>query len=197
MINTLANLRIGRKLTLLLAAGLGPALSVAALALWGLSAIHQAIDQEQACADKMMIAQHAAADMGWGTSIVGHIALGSHCETCHGVATGGDREHQAKLVKVYLSQVSDLKAAEAEGEGRRLVGELETAALRWHEINSRVLEWSHKGKRKESIEAYRSESIPGYAPVDQALQTHLLQFAMQSGRNLLIPHKAMPLTAKS
>jgi uncharacterized repeat protein (TIGR02543 family) len=27
--------------------------------------------------------------------------------------------------------------------------------------------------------------------------THLLQFAMQSGGNLLIPHKAMPASAKS
>jgi hypothetical protein len=28
-------------------------------------------------------------------------------------------------------------------------------------------------------------------------QTHLLQFATQSGGNLLIPHKAMPPAAKS
>jgi len=84
----LANLSIGRKLALLLAAGLGPVICVAVLALWGLSAIRGAVDQQQACADKMIIAQHAAADMGRVTSIVGHIALGSKCESCHGVATG-------------------------------------------------------------------------------------------------------------
>ena len=41
---------------------------VAGLALWGLSAIRSGVDQEQAGADKMIIAQHAAANMGRGES---------------------------------------------------------------------------------------------------------------------------------
>ena len=168
-----ANLKISKKLALLLFSGVGPVICVAALALWGLSSIRSAVDQQQAAADKMIIAQHAAADMGRVTSIVGHIALGSKCESCHGAATGGDREHQANIVKEYLSLIGDLKASESNSEGRRLVGEFEAAGARWHEINSRVLQLSHEGKRKESTEAYRAESIPGYAPVDKALQDYL------------------------
>ncbi len=169
----LSNLRIGKKLGLLLCTGIAPVVCVSALALWGLSAIHNAVDEEQAGAEKMIIAQHAAANMGRVTSIVGHVVLGSKCETCHGVATGGDQEHQANIVKEYLSLMNDLKTAEAHSDGRRLVSELETAGAQWHEINTRVLRLSHEGKRTESIEAYRAESIPGYAPVDKALQDYL------------------------
>ena len=169
----LSDLSIGRKLGLLLCSGIGPVVCVGGLALWGLSAIRSAVDQEQADAGKMIVAQHAAVDMGRVTSIVGHIVLGSKCETCHGVATGGDREHQANIVKEYLTLLSDLETAEVDSEGSGLVSELEKAGSSWHGINSRVLQLSHDGKRQESIEAYRSESIPGYAPVDKALQDYL------------------------
>ena len=173
MTKLFANLKIGKKLVLLLCSGIGPVVCVAILALWGLSAIRSTVDQEQAGAGKMIAAQHAAANMGRVTSIVGHIALGSKCESCHGVATGGDQEHQAKIVKQYLTLLNDLQAGETSSEGRRLVTELETAGAKWHDINSRVLELSRQGKHKESIEAYRSEAIPGYAPVDKALQDYL------------------------
>ena len=143
-----ANLRIGKKLGLLLCSGIAPVVCVAGLALWGLSAIRSAVDQEQAGADKMIIAQHAAANMGRVTSIVGHVVLGSQCETCHGVATGGDREHQANIVKEYLSLLSDLHTAETHTDGRRLESELEKAGSSWHDINTRVLQLSREGKRK-------------------------------------------------
>ena len=173
MTQYLTNLKIGRKLGLLLLSGLGPAVTVALLALWGLNAIHTAVDREQAAANQMIVAQHAAADMGRVTSIVGHMVLGSKCGGCHENATGGSREHQEQLVRQYLAQLGNLKTAEGEGEGRKLVNELEAAGLHWHDINARVLQLSRDGKRAEATEAYRSESIPGYAPVDKALQDYL------------------------
>jgi methyl-accepting chemotaxis protein len=173
MTKLFANMKIGKKLILLLCSGIGPVLCVAGLALWGLISINAIVDREEASAGKMIVAQHAAADMGRVTSIVGHIALGSKCESCHGVATGGDQEHQAKIVKQYLTLLSDLQAGETSSEGRRLVTELETVGAKWHDINSRVLQLSREGKRKEAIEVYRSEAIPGYAPVDKALQDYL------------------------
>jgi methyl-accepting chemotaxis protein len=139
----------------------------------GANATRSTVVEEQAAAARMIAAQHAAADMGRVTSIVGHIALGSQCASCHGSDAGGDREHQANLVKSYLTIMKDLQAGEKDPDGMRLVAELETAGRRWHEINTRVLQLSRDGKRKESVEAYRSESIPGYAPVDKALQDYL------------------------
>lgn len=169
----LANLRIGRKLALLLLAGLGPTICVSVLSLWGVSAIHQAVDQERASAANMIVAHHAAANMGRVTNIVGHIALGANCESCHGAATGGDREHQANLVKEYLNLLRDLRSGTSSTEGQRLVSELQAAGSRWNEINERVLALSGAGKHQAAIEAYRSESIPGYAPVQKALQEYI------------------------
>lgn len=173
MTKVLANLKIRMKLLLLLGSGLVPMIVLSGLALWGLMVIRGAVDQEQASANKMIIAQHAAADMGRVTNIVGHIVLGGDCQTCHGVATGGEREHQANLVKSYLSILKELQTAETSQEGKRLAGELETAGTRWHGINANVMRLSELGKRADAIEAYRSESIPGYAPVDKALQDYL------------------------
>jgi len=39
-------------------------------------------------------------------------------------------------------------------------------------------------------------TVYGATP-EEATLTHLLQLATQAGRNLLIPHKAMPTSAKS
>ena len=173
MTNLITNMKISRKLAVLVCSGLGPVICLGALSIWGLAAIRGAVDEAQSDADKMIIAQHAAANMGRVTSIVGHIVLGEKCETCHGVATGGDRAHQAAIVKEYLNLLSDLKAAESDSEGRRLVGELESVGAHWHDINTRVLEMSRAGRRKDAVEAYRSESIPAYAPVEKALQDYL------------------------
>ncbi len=173
MTRMLANLKIGKKLALLVGCGIGPIICVGALSLWGLHAIRDSVASEEADADRMVLAQQAAAGMGRVTSIVGHIALGSQCESCHEAATGGDREHQAALIREYMASLGQLKAAEVDPEGHRLVTELEAAGLRWHDINARVLEMSRTGKRQLATETYRSESIPGYAPVEEALKNYL------------------------
>ncbi len=169
----ISNLRIGKKLAILLCSGLVPLVIVAAIALVGMRAIHNAEDEAQQAADRMIVAQQAAANMGRVSNIVGHIALGGKCQNCHETATGGDLAHQAALVKEYLSVLVNLKTAETNAEGRRLVTELETAGKNWHETNTRVLSLSHEGKSADSAEAYRSESIPGYAPVQKALEDYL------------------------
>jgi methyl-accepting chemotaxis protein len=170
---SLANLKIGRKLALLLCSGIGPALCVAGLAIWGLSAIRSAVDEQQACVDKMMIAQQSAAEMAQVTSIVGHVALGGQCASCHGDSTGGNLERQTTIAKESMSLLASLKAGESNPDGRKLVGDLETTGALWHDINSQVLQLSRDGKRKEAMDTYQAGSIAGYAPVEKALQGYL------------------------
>jgi methyl-accepting chemotaxis protein len=153
--------------------GLGPVVCVAGLTLWGLSAIRGAVEQQKAAAEKMMIAQHAGDDMGLVTGIVGHVATGTKCETCHGTAAGGDREHEADKVREYLSLLSDLKARETKGDGRRLVAELESAGSSWPEVNTRVLQLSGAGKHADATGVYRTECIPAYLSVEKALQEYV------------------------
>jgi len=169
----LANLRIGKKLGLVFGSELGPLICIAGVTFWGLNAIQSALTQEHLEADKMLTVQQAAGDMGRVTEIVGHMALGTHCETCHGDRAGGDRANQGQLIEQYLHSLADLKNRENTKEGRQLVADFEKAGTEWHGTNQHVLQLIEAGKHTEAIETYRAESIPGSAQVDKALKAYL------------------------
>ncbi|HYW43349.1 MAG TPA: hypothetical protein VE959_10870 [Bryobacteraceae bacterium] len=151
----LANSGIGKKLAWVLGSGLGPAVCLAGLALWGLNDIRTALSEAQLEVDKTLIAQQVAGDMGRVTATVGHIALGSRCEQCHESRTGGDRENQNLLIRQYQDLLKDLQNRESAGEGHRLAGEFERAGLSWHETNRRVLDLTQAGKHAQAVETYR------------------------------------------
>ena len=173
MSNMLANLKIGRKLALLAASGIGTILCLGALSLWALGAISSAVDQEQYEAEKTMSAQRVASSLGRVNSLVGHITLSRNCATCHGDATGGNRGNQAGLVKECQSLLSDLKARETTPEGQKLVAELAKVGSGWLATNTRVLELGQAGKDAEAGTLYREESIPNIGPLDYALRDYL------------------------
>jgi len=169
----LANIKIGTKLTLVLWSGLGPLVCMAALTLWGLSAVRGAVTDEHSEAGKMLTARQAASEMGRVTSIIGHIALGKHCEQCHGVSTGGDRENQKRSVQQYLQAFKNLEAQEASHDGGKLLADFERAGLAWDKTSQHVLDLSRAGKQEEAIEVYRAESIPASGTVDKAMRAYL------------------------
>ena len=86
--NKLANIKIGKKLALLLASGIGAVVCIGSLSLWAFSAIRSAVGQEQIEGDQMMSAQRVGSDLGTVNAVVGHITLSQHCETCHGNRRG-------------------------------------------------------------------------------------------------------------
>ncbi|HTS46528.1 MAG TPA: HAMP domain-containing protein, partial [Bryobacteraceae bacterium] len=171
--NKLANLKIGKKLALLLASGIGSVVCISGLSLWALSAIRNTAAQQQIEADKMMSAQRVGTDLGVVNAVVGHITLSKHCETCHGTATGGDRGEQARLAKECRSLMSDLKAGDNTAESLKLVGELEKAGSAWLDANLHALELSQAGKSEQGLAVYREESIPSVGPVQHALAEYL------------------------
>jgi methyl-accepting chemotaxis protein len=173
MSKMLANLKIGKKLTLLVGSGIGPIVCLGALSLWALGAISSAVDQEQIETDKMMSAQRVASDLGRVNSIVGHIAMSRQCALCHGAGGGGDRANQAALAKECQSLLSELKASEHTPEGQKLVGELDKTGSSWLATNVHVLELGQAGKTAQAAALYREESSPAAGPVDQALRSYL------------------------
>ena len=169
----LANLKIGKKLALLVGSGIGPIVCLGVLSLWALSAISNAVVQEQAEADKMMSAQRVASSLGRVNSIVCHITMSRHYAQCHGVDSGGDRANQAALAKDCQSLLSDLKTRETNPEGQKLLGELVKVGSGWLATNTRVLELGQAGKNAEANALYRQESIPSIGPLDHALTDYL------------------------
>lgn len=108
----LSNVTIGRKLAILVITGIGSLLIVGGLSLLGLGAIRGTVQQQQIESDKLNNAQRIGSDLGAVNAIVGHITLSQHCETCHGVAAGGDRSVQASLATEGQSLMKALKSAD-------------------------------------------------------------------------------------
>jgi methyl-accepting chemotaxis protein len=171
--NKLANIKVGRKLALLVGSGIAPIVCLGILSLWALSAINSATEQEQVEAEKMMSAQRVASSLGRVNSIVAHITMSRQCAMCHGVSTGGDRSNQAGLVKECQTLLGELKTREATPEGQKLLGELVKVGSGWLETNTRVLELGQKGKGAEASTLFREESIPSIGPLDHALRNYL------------------------
>lgn len=171
--NKFANMKIGKKLAIMLAAGIGSVICIGGLSLWALWAIRGTAEQQQTESDKMMSAQRVGSDLGAVNSIVGHIALSKHCEICHGNVAGGDRTNQIRMAQEARSLMSDLKTHEAVPEGQKLAGGLEKAGTAWLDSNQHVLELSQAGKSKEALAVYGTDSVPNVGPVEEALMAYL------------------------
>jgi methyl-accepting chemotaxis protein len=173
MTKMLANLKIGKKLMLLLSTGIGPIVCLGVLGLWALGAIRDTVSKEQLEAEKMMSAQRVASGLGRVNSVVGHITLSRRCENCHGNSMGGNRENEAALAKECIALLSELKAREDTADGQKLVNELAEASTHWLDADVRALQLGQAGKREQASAVYREESIPGAGPVDHALRNYL------------------------
>ncbi len=169
----LADITIGKKLTLLVAGALGSVLCIGGLSLWALRGIRSTADQQQIESDKMMSAQRAGSDLGAVNAIVGHITLSQHCEICHGTPLGPDRAGLTRMDHEGRSLTSSLKAHEVTTDGLKLVSELEKAGTAWLDANHHVLELVEGGHRDEALAAYRDESIPSAGPVQHALSDYI------------------------
>jgi methyl-accepting chemotaxis protein len=173
MRKTLENLKISRKLALLLSSGIGPVICISLLSLWGLGIIHDASIQQEAASERMVAAQRAATSMGKVSYLVGHVALGTNCGSCHADGRAEASRIYKAEVDVYRTVLRQLKESERDPEGKQRVGEFEAAGERWHDINERVLGISRAGRQKEATEAFRGESIPAFSPVNKALQGYM------------------------
>jgi methyl-accepting chemotaxis protein len=173
MLKSLSNLKIGKKLALLLSTGIGPIICLGVLSLWAFNRIQNTVGQEQGEADKMMSAQRVASGLGRVNSIVGHITLSRRCESCHGSSAGGDRENQSAMAKECLALIDQLKVNETSPEGRKLVQELAQTSNAWLDANMQALKLGQAGRREEAAALYKEQGIPGAGPVDHALRSYL------------------------
>ena len=123
----LSNIKIGRKLALLLASGIASVLCMGGLTLWALSAIRGSSEQQRIKSDMMLNAQRVGSDLGVVNAVVGHITLSNHCENCHETASGGDRTAQLRLAEECRSLMEDLKSGDNTADGLKLAGQLEEA----------------------------------------------------------------------
>jgi hypothetical protein len=138
MMRILANLKIGKKLALLLSSGIGTIVGLGCLGLWALNATRDTVGQEQFEAEKMLSAQRVASGLGRVNSVVAHITFSRHCDNCHGGSNGGSQANEAALAKECTALLTDLKARESTSEGGKLVAVLAEASTHWLDSNDRA-----------------------------------------------------------
>lgn len=171
--NTFSNMKIGKKLTLLVGVGIGSVAAIGALSWWAFSFIGDIVGQQHLESDKIMRAQRAGSDLGALNAIVGHIVLSKHCETCHGAAAGGDSSSQVRMAEESRTLLADLKGQESSPEGQKLVSELEKSGTAWLDANQRVLQLNRAGKNDQAAQVYSDESVPSATPLAHALTDYL------------------------
>ncbi len=165
----LADVRIGKKMALVIASGIVALVGVGGLSLWSISAIRDAVGQEHVESGQLMNAQRVGIDLGAINAVVGHMTLSQHCETCHGIASGGDSSDEARTTKECQSLLAGLETHERTAAGKKLLGPLKAAARAWLDVNLRVRDLDLDGKRAAANALYRDESIPSVGPAQQAL----------------------------
>ncbi|HUA82409.1 MAG TPA: methyl-accepting chemotaxis protein, partial [Bryobacteraceae bacterium] len=169
----LENIRIGKKLTILLAVSLSTLIGVGIVSLWAILSIRGAAGQEREESSRMMTAQKLSGDLGRVDAIVGHITLSKHCQGCHETAAGGSRENYSRTVQETSSLLGELQAAVNPAEGRKLIDSLVKASSTSLQTNSRALELQQSAKTSEAAALYCGQSLPDIAQVDQSLQDYL------------------------
>jgi methyl-accepting chemotaxis protein len=169
----LANVKIGKKLALLLISGIGSVLCMGAISLWALRAIRSTNEQQQIESERLRSAQRVGSDLGAVNAIVGHITLSQHCETCHGVESGAPRTAEEHMASESRSLMSALKTGDNTPQGQKLAGELDKNGSAWLDANLHVLELSASGKKADALVSYRDESIPNVGPFQDALADYL------------------------
>lgn len=161
-----ANLKIGKKLAVLVGIGVVEIALVAGLGVWTQRATNALVEMDQLRADLQLDTERVANMIARVSFLVGEVAL-------------HDRpmpDRQAKIVELrgqYVPLLSELRNREPNPEAKRLVGVFEESGATWRKANIRVLEASQAGKYAEATRLFRDESMPLFSPMQAAASDYL------------------------
>jgi methyl-accepting chemotaxis protein len=167
--NRLADISFGKKMALVLGAGVLQLVCVGGLALWSVHAIDTAAGQSQQQNQKQVETLQMTNDIARLFVGVGNIVMS---------AKQGSQEQESVLAlrKEYRGLFADLQARAETGDERRLLDQLDRAFAPWREADDRVMKLALAGKRAEASTAYRQQALPcfesGVRAVEDVLAWH-------------------------
>ncbi|MBZ5728842.1 MAG: MCP four helix bundle domain-containing protein [Acidobacteriia bacterium] len=163
----LKDIKIGRKMGLLLGASVLQLVCVGGFALWTLHAIDRAVGEAQTQSDKQVRAQQILSGATRVFVFVGSSVISNQINR-------EEQETAMAIRKEYRGSIDDLKAHAATDEGRRLMQQLDDTFAPWREADDRVLKLVQAGKRAEAGVAFQSQALPAFHgavhAVEQVLQ---------------------------
>ncbi len=164
--NTLTNMKIGKKLALGFGLAIATQLVMTGVAWWGISSLDGAAALAELGNHMETLAQSVAADVNeLGTNITALLLPGQ-----------GDAEHRARILELrkhYLAAIEELRSSSSTEEGRRRLGQFEQSITRWRELNVRIMDLTKTGKHPLAIALYQDEYAARSAEMQGALTDYL------------------------
>jgi methyl-accepting chemotaxis protein len=159
----LSNIKIGKKMGLVLAAGIVQLVSVGGLALWSVHAIGQAVAQAERQSQEQVDTQQVMNDVSRLFVGVGNMVISSGA---------GSQQQDVVLAirKEYRAIIADLKAHAESGDERRLMEQLDESTAPWRDADNKVMALALAGKRTEAAGVYREQALPCFETVFRAAQ---------------------------
>ena len=166
MKNVLTNMRIGRKLGVLVAASLLQVLCVAGAAWWGLSTIDSHAQAAKKEARRTALGSQVANDQ---SQIAAHLAGAV-------IVNRMDAETKAKILelrKEYMADLEELGVLSETAEDARLRQLLEQAAAQWRASNNQVIAALERAKQAEATGTFRQQVLPNVRFLRERVDSYL------------------------
>jgi methyl-accepting chemotaxis protein len=165
MKNVLTNIRIGRKLGLLVFAGLVSVLGVTGAAWWGLNTIDANAQAARKEARRAVLASQVARDQ---SDIAAHLA---------GTVIANKIDSQTKaqileLRKEYMGDLEELGVLTETTEDARLRQLLEQAVAQWRASNNQVIAALEQGRHAEANAVFRQQVQPNVHSVRERVSAY-------------------------
>jgi methyl-accepting chemotaxis protein len=148
---TLANMKIGKKLALVLGTCAFLLVSLAGLALWGNKTIEKYGDDTRNRLTKCLLAEQVSGGAASATLLVEDLAQHSSAEK---------REELVQLRKDYLAALESFKQRADTPKSRQHAADMEGLVQDFIAANTRVLEFAAAGHQAEAQTVLREKSLP-------------------------------------
>ena len=161
----LADIKIGKKLSLLVGSSILLVVCLTGVAVWALQAIHRAMGESEAESHLMTVSQTVSSNVGGIGQRVASMILSSRRDAQL-------RTELLALRKVYLDGFSELKRSAATDEDTRLLTQAELSATRWRAADNKALALLDAGKRTEAVSLHDNEIVPRFHELSEAIANY-------------------------
>ena len=160
--NTLSNIKIGKKMALVLGVGALQLVCVGGLALWGIHSIGTAVAQSRQQSQKQVASQQIMNDVARLFVGVGNIVLS-------GKQANQEQGAVLALRKEYRAIIADLKTNAETDQETQLMDRLDRSTGPWRDADNQVMKLALAGKRDRASIEYRESALPRFNDVARAV----------------------------
>jgi len=164
--NGIANIPIGKKLTLAFGGAMLLMGCVAGLGIWSLNSVDKAVTQAQFETENLLLAKQFTNDTA-------RVLLYTGTSVVRGKPSEEDEEHLVRLRASYTALLDQLQSRVKASEGRRLLDRWIEQGVATKAANVRVTDLSKAGKHAEAAQVFLEESLRAYDTRDATIQEFL------------------------